>query len=71
MADLIEAIINANNENVDNLGATASVTCDSLKTIFTTNTSQITANDFAFITKGGGICAGEFLGYIQLHANGW
>lgn len=62
LADLIEAIINANNENVDNLGATASVTCDSLKTIFTTNTSQITANDFAFITKGGGICArGSFL----------
>jgi hypothetical protein len=62
LADLIEAIINANNENVDNLGATASVTCDSLKTIFTTNTLQITAADFAFITKGGGACArGSFL----------
>jgi hypothetical protein len=62
LADLIEAIINANNQNVDNLGATASVTCDSLKTIFTTSTSAITGNDFAFITKGGGICArGSFL----------
>jgi hypothetical protein len=62
LADLIEAIINANNENVDNLGATATVTCDSLKTIFTTSTSAITGNDFAFITKGGGICArGSFL----------
>lgn len=62
LADLIEAIINANNENVDNLGATASVTCSSLKTLFTTNPLQITANDFAFITKGGGACAqGSFL----------
>jgi hypothetical protein len=62
LADLIEAIINANNENVDNLGATASVTCDSLKTIFTTSSLAITGNDFAFITKGGGVCArGSFL----------
>jgi hypothetical protein len=62
LADLIEAIINANNENVDNLGATASVTCDSLKEIFTTNPLQITASDFAFITKGSGACArGSFL----------
>lgn len=62
LADLIEAIINANNENVDNLGATASVTCDSLKTLFTTATLPITGNDFAFVTKGGGICAqGSFL----------
>lgn len=62
LAELMAAIINANNENVDNLGATASVTCDSLKTLFTTNTLQITANDFAFITKGGGACAqGSFL----------
>lgn len=62
LSDLIAAIINANNENVDNLGATASVTCDSLKEIFTTETLSITGNDFAFITKGGGVCArGSFL----------
>lgn len=62
LSDLIEAIINANNENVDNLGATASVTCDSLKTLFTAAPLSITGNDFAFITKGGGICArGSFL----------
>lgn len=62
LATLIEAIINANNENVDNLGATASVTCDSLKTLFTTSILPITGNDFAFITKGGGVCArGSFL----------
>jgi hypothetical protein len=62
LAELIEAIINANNENVDNLGATASVTCDSLKSLFTPNPLQITASDFAFITKGGGTCArGSFL----------
>lgn len=62
LSALIMAIINANNENVDNLGATASVTCESLKTLFTTNPLQITANDFALITKGGGTCAqGSFL----------
>jgi hypothetical protein len=62
LADLLDAIIDANNNNVDNLGQTASVTCDTLKDLFTSNTLQITANDFAFITKGGGACAkGSFL----------
>lgn len=62
LSDLMDAIISANNNNVDNLGDTASVTCDSLKTLFTTSTSSITGSDFAFITKGGGICArGSFL----------
>lgn len=62
LADLITAIIAANNDNVSNLGQTASVTCDSLKSLFTTNTLQITANDFLFVTKGGGTCAqGSYL----------
>lgn len=62
LADLITAIIAANNDNVSNLGQTASVTCGSLKSLFTTNTLQITANDFLFVTKGGGTCAqGSYL----------
>lgn len=62
LASLIEAIIAANNSNVDNLGQTASVTCDSLKSLFTTNSLQITSNDFLFVTKGGGACAqGSYL----------
>jgi len=71
LAALITAIINANNENVDNLGATASVSCDSLKELFTSDTLQITASDFLFMTKGGGVCArGSFLDvfYIMLLA---
>lgn len=62
LADLLAAIIAANNDNVSNLGQTTSVTCDSLKSLFTTNTLQITANDFLFVTKGGGACAqGSYL----------
>jgi hypothetical protein len=62
LATLIEAIIQANNSNVDNLGQTAAVTCDTLKELFTNTTIPITQNDFIFLTKGGGVCAkGTFL----------
>jgi hypothetical protein len=62
LASLIESLIEANNNNVENIGTTASVSCDALKTLFTDDTLAITANDFVFITKGGGVCArGNFL----------
>lgn len=57
LADLIVAIITANNENVTNIGSTASVSCVNLKAIFPESAIAITATDFIFATKGGGSCA--------------
>jgi hypothetical protein len=57
LASLIESIILANNSNVDNIGSTASVSCDSLKNIFPAVANPITGTDFLFGTAGGGICS--------------
>jgi hypothetical protein len=62
LAILIQVLIAANNSNVANIGSTASVSCTTLKALFTTPTLEITNNDFLFMTKGGGVCAqGSFL----------
>lgn len=65
LADLLTAFVNANNENTANIGSNVSVSCTTIKDQFGTPaevTEPITAADFVFITKGGGICArGSFL----------
>lgn len=57
LADLIVAIITANNENVTNIGSTASVSCENLKAIFPAVANPITTTDFIFATSGGGVCS--------------
>jgi hypothetical protein len=58
LAVLIEALITAGNNTIDNIGELASVSCDTMKTAFPNNIVQpITGSDFIFATKGGGICA--------------
>ena len=62
LSELIASLIVANNNNVENIGATASVSCNNLKALFGEVNQPITSNDFIFITKGGGLCAkGAFL----------
>lgn len=65
LSELITSLITANNQNAANIGANVSVSCTTIKNQFGTAAQvpqPITANDFAFITKGGGICAqGSFL----------
>lgn len=62
LAELITELLAKQSETIDNIDGVAAVTCTSLKNIFATNNLAITANDFVFLTKGGGVCSkGNFL----------
>jgi hypothetical protein len=61
LADLIEAIIDANNNNTENLGATASVTCENIKQQFQENSLPIAGTDAVFVTRGGACARISFL----------
>lgn len=62
LSDFFAAITETNCLTLSHIQGVAGVTCSSLQALFTVNTSLITANDFVFITKGGGICSrGSFL----------
>lgn len=62
LADFLASWTQLNCLTVTNIKSVSGVTCASLQALFVTNTNPITANDFMFITKGGGICSkGSFL----------
>lgn len=62
LANMLAALVANNCTTVTSLVGVTGATCASLKGIFIVNSNAITANDFIFMTKGGGICSqGSFL----------
>ncbi len=53
LAFLIQALIDANNNNATNIGKTATVTCENLKNQFPQNNLEIAPTDFIMGTRGG------------------
>lgn len=62
LTDLLVAVAANGCTTIANLQAVVGLNCTTLQALFSVNNNAITANDFVFITKGGGICSkGNFL----------
>jgi hypothetical protein len=65
LAELFSTLVNANNDNVDNIGEIASVSCNSVAAAFPANSLPFAGTDFAIGLKGG-TCAR--FSYLELFA---